>query len=261
MKNTVIKVLTKEHGKEVIKYWKSLGIDTRDYTGEMCKADADMSIYYGVINGVFDNYDIYKVTYTQTTIIELPTTKQQETMRTIKYNEAQSIIDIACNKWKDILFKNWGKSIVLKKDIEISEEEYQGMRKACTEPQNELFDKIFGEYTPQFKIGDWIMYEGSFKAGPYQIKSFRNNDVALDQNGEVREISFGNYRLATVEEIKAATVFPDGTPCLVRDSNSVWHLRYADGKGEFYMHGQKSGKTIDWNHSIKLDMDNLPVNE
>jgi hypothetical protein len=57
--------------------------------------------------------------------------------------DAQSIIDIACNDWKEKLSNSWASSIVLKKPIEISEEKYSEMYKACTQDQKELFNKIF----------------------------------------------------------------------------------------------------------------------
>ncbi len=57
--------------------------------------------------------------------------------------DAQSIIDIACNNWKQKLSKIWASSIVLKEPIEISEENYNEMYKACTPEQKELFNKIF----------------------------------------------------------------------------------------------------------------------
>lgn len=55
--------------------------------------------------------------------------------------------------------------------------------------------------------------------------------------------------------------FPDGTPCLVSRSNICYELRYANGKGEFYKFGRKSGVTSEWKYSRKLDLNNLPVNE
>lgn len=48
MKNQVIKVLNVEHGKKIIAYWKSKGIDTRTYTG------ASLNSYYGVVNDYFN---------------------------------------------------------------------------------------------------------------------------------------------------------------------------------------------------------------
>ena len=195
-------------------------------------------------------------------------------MKTIKFNEAQSIIDIACDKWKEILFNQWGKSIVLKKDIEISEEEYQGMRKVCTSPQHKLFDEIFGEDKPQFEIGDWIVplnpkepNKGHGRGNrAYQVYNIEFNGVRVyndqglvDGNGGM---DFDECRLATDEEIKAANVFPDGTPCLVRDvHNGRWMFAYANGKGYFYNCIEKSGMTYTFKYSMKLDMNNLPVNE
>jgi hypothetical protein len=64
---------------------------------------------------------------------------------TITSEQAQSIINIACNAWKKQLAEKWANNIVLGNEIEISEEFYKEMRVACTAPQNELFDKIFGE--------------------------------------------------------------------------------------------------------------------
>jgi hypothetical protein len=74
MKNQVIKVLTREHGKKVIEYWKSKGIDTRGHLGMICERDGDKCIYYGVIDDVFSNYSIKQVNngFSNVEIIELP---------------------------------------------------------------------------------------------------------------------------------------------------------------------------------------------
>lgn len=71
--------------------------------------------------------------------------KQDMKKFTITAELAQSIIDIACNAWKKQLAEKWANNIVLGNEIEISEEFYKEMRAACTPPQNELFDKIFGK--------------------------------------------------------------------------------------------------------------------
>jgi hypothetical protein len=73
MENQVIKVLTPEHGKKVIEYWKSKGENTDNYFGCSCESDGDKYIYYGVISGVFDNYSINQISDDDNVeIIELP---------------------------------------------------------------------------------------------------------------------------------------------------------------------------------------------
>ena len=76
MKNQVIKVLTPEHGEKVIEYWKSKGVNTDNYSGECCERDGNQCIYYGVINGIFDNYRMGRISDDDNVeIIELPTNK------------------------------------------------------------------------------------------------------------------------------------------------------------------------------------------
>jgi len=77
-------------------------------------------------------------------------------MKTTTYEQGQRIIDVACKDWKQKLFALWGKKIVLKQYIEITEKLYQIMRNACTPKQHTLFDDIFGNDIP-FKIGDWVI--------------------------------------------------------------------------------------------------------
>lgn len=72
MKNQVIEVLDKEHGKKVIEYWKSRGVDTRSMDG-CCTRDRKYDTrYYGVIDGVFGMYTIDYVWDDNAEIIELP---------------------------------------------------------------------------------------------------------------------------------------------------------------------------------------------
>lgn len=72
MKNQVIEVLDREHGKKVIEYWKSKGVDTRNLSGAMSKEDWRTYRFYGVINGTFDNISINGVHRYNAEIIELP---------------------------------------------------------------------------------------------------------------------------------------------------------------------------------------------
>ena len=72
MKNQVIEVLNKEHGKKVIEYWKSIWVDTMGMCGSFTKEDSESSCYYGVINDMFDCYTIEFARKHNAEIIELP---------------------------------------------------------------------------------------------------------------------------------------------------------------------------------------------
>ena len=72
MKNQVIEVLNIEHGKRVIEYWKSKGVDTMGMCGSFTKEDSESSCYYGVINDMFDCCTIEDVRKYNAEIIELP---------------------------------------------------------------------------------------------------------------------------------------------------------------------------------------------
>ena len=72
MKNQVIQVLDKEHGKKVIEYWKSKGVDTMGMCGSFTKEDSESSCYYGVINDMFDCYTLEFARKHNAEIIELP---------------------------------------------------------------------------------------------------------------------------------------------------------------------------------------------
>lgn len=55
--NFVIEVLDLEHGQKVKKYFESLSIDTCRYAFDNTKKYDDTYRYYGVIDGMFDNYN------------------------------------------------------------------------------------------------------------------------------------------------------------------------------------------------------------
>ena len=76
MKNTVIKNENPKIGKEIIKYFKSLGIDTRGYQGHNSEELAQGCIYYGVINDVFANWTVDTVELCEAEIITLPSTQE-----------------------------------------------------------------------------------------------------------------------------------------------------------------------------------------
>lgn len=72
MKNQVIEVLNKEHGKKVIEYWKNRGFDIRGFIGSCTKEDKNIYRYYGVIDGCFNNYPLEYVNDNNAEIITLP---------------------------------------------------------------------------------------------------------------------------------------------------------------------------------------------
>jgi hypothetical protein len=65
MEDVCIRVLSQEHGKRVIKYFQSQGVDTHHFDG------GSINNYYGVFNGEF-NYD---TTPGNSKVIELPENK------------------------------------------------------------------------------------------------------------------------------------------------------------------------------------------
>ena len=77
MKNQVIEVLNKEHGKKVIEYWESRCVDTSGVYGSLTKEDCEEFRYYGVINNRFNCYTIEFVRKCNAEIIELPKEEKQ----------------------------------------------------------------------------------------------------------------------------------------------------------------------------------------
>ena len=75
MKNQVIEVLNKEHGKKVIEYWKSRGVDVRGLIGNQTREDYSEFRFYGVLDGEFDKYTKADVSYYNAEVIELPEEK------------------------------------------------------------------------------------------------------------------------------------------------------------------------------------------
>ena len=72
MKNQVIEVIDREHGRKVIEYWKSKGVNTSVMMGVRTKKGGDLCRYYGVIDGCFDCYSERQVAEKCAEIIELP---------------------------------------------------------------------------------------------------------------------------------------------------------------------------------------------
>lgn len=74
MKDTVIKVLNEEHGKKVIEYFKSKGVDTGGIDVLDTVENKGGFCYYGVLDGDFDNFSHIHIAHyhPNADIIELP---------------------------------------------------------------------------------------------------------------------------------------------------------------------------------------------
>jgi superfamily I DNA/RNA helicase len=83
--------------------------------------------------------------------------------RTLKPEDAQSIINIACKTWKVTLAEEWAQNIVMQRDITISEDFYKRMRSACTAEQNKLFDEIFGK---DVELVELVVYRSPLLSQP-----------------------------------------------------------------------------------------------
>lgn len=65
----------------------------------------------------------------------------------LQFNDAQSIIKIACKgDWQPKLIKLWSEDLLLKGEVEITEEFYQEMIKASTSDQKTLLNSIFKDF-------------------------------------------------------------------------------------------------------------------
>lgn len=186
--------------------------------------------------------------------------------------DAKRIINIACGEWQQKLAKMWGYELLIDSSVEITEGFYKEMRNACTPSQNLLFDEIFGEDEKGYQVGDCVITEGYsdvYDGRVLKIKEIDTNyvfftvlDYGYFNSSDV--FSIGRIkRKATEEEIEKAQIIPEGTPCLVRRQGhflpNSYRLRYADGKGGFYMNGNKKGDTGGWDvvHVLN-DLNNLP---
>lgn len=72
MDNTVIKVLNRDHGRKVINFFKSKGVNTGNHQGLRSEEDGFSDMYYGIIEGIFTNYRLTYVNACNAKIITLP---------------------------------------------------------------------------------------------------------------------------------------------------------------------------------------------
>lgn len=100
LKGVYIEVLTKEHGKEVIEFFKNNYVNTTSYTGEANKKECHPYRYYGMdLNGYFDN----KKAESCKTILTLEQAKQlvmedKQTLTRAQLKELNDAFD--CQQWR-----------------------------------------------------------------------------------------------------------------------------------------------------------------
>lgn len=88
--NCVIEVLDLEHGRKVIKWWKSLGVDTSDFVGTRCKSGGFDNRYYGLCKGRFNYYSTSFCTDNGLEIISLPTETKNEAIINSQIKQKQN---------------------------------------------------------------------------------------------------------------------------------------------------------------------------
>ena len=109
MKNQVIEVHDKEHGRKVIDYWKSKGIDTYFMLGIGTKKAGYLCRYYGVIDGCFDCYSERQATENGAEIIELPEDKPFPRVMLVSNDECEWYKRIVFMKKRD-RYLAWNKA-------------------------------------------------------------------------------------------------------------------------------------------------------
>ena len=107
LKGVYIEVLTKEHGKEVIEFFKNNYVNTTSYTGEANKEELHPYRYYGMdLNGYFSN----KKAESCKTILTLEQAKQlvmedkkQQTLTRAQLKELYDAFN--CSQWRTYIMQ------------------------------------------------------------------------------------------------------------------------------------------------------------
>jgi hypothetical protein len=134
--------------------------------------------------------------------------------------------------------------------------EVEGHIKAATE--NEILNTLY-------KVGDWITILenrancAEVKAGDvFKIKEIRDANIVVDGHPYNWCFTRNKFRKATASEIPVQW-YPHLTPCLV-SVNNAYCLRYsAEKQGHFYVDGNRSGVTNEWNKHFPIDLSNTPL--
>ena len=192
MNNVVIKAVKKEDGPRIIEYFKSKRVDTREFNGDCYEENGNTCIYYGVIDGIFQNYSLRKVEEHDAEIIELPN-DDKVTWTREQFIELHSI---ACDRWKGKLIDMF-QGFANQDKLEVTKDVYEDMRDACTVSQRKVFDKIFGKNP--FKKEVYFMctktLEDRFVEGnKYRLITNMNDGYLLENElGNEHHVSVGSW--------------------------------------------------------------------
>ena len=192
MNNVVIKAVKEGDGEKIIEYFKSKGVNTHSYTGSCYEEGGDTCIYYGVVYGEFSNHTLRKVAQHNATIIELPSDDKVTWTR----EQFKELYSIACNSWKDKLNDMFSR-FSTQDEMPMLKVDYEEMRDACTVPQREVLDKIFG--ADPFKKDVYFMcmktLDNRFQKGNRYRLIKRIGDGYVLENNHNREhmVSIGSW--------------------------------------------------------------------
>ena len=188
--NVVIKSVKEGDGKKIIEHFKNLGVDTHGFSGGDCEELGHSWIYYGVIDGRFNNYSLHGVEQSGARIETLP----DGVIWTRK--QFKSLHSIACSDWQEKLIKMFP-YFATEDECSITKREYNSMMSACTTKQKELMNSIFG--AEPFKKKVMFMctkdFGFSFSEGKeYELVSFTSDGYQLiDENKSKHTISVGKW--------------------------------------------------------------------
>ncbi len=161
------------------------------------------SFWCGVLNA--RNFDMFFEKYPSIPTKSVSKTVNASPMRTITPAQAQEIIDSACKEWKQTLFNKWGKYDVFKDSINISDDFYKEMRKACTGPQHLLFDKIFGK-DEEFAVGELVLCSHLGTMNSWSIRTYTGNGTCTSHGVSGSENFTWKYIRKLPEGFKLPTI-------------------------------------------------------
>ena len=189
--NVVIKAVKKEDGPKIIKYFQNLGVNTQDFSGCCYEEDEDVYIYYGVINGKFNNYALCDLVNAK-----IETLPKQGVWWTRE--QFMTLHSVACESWRSKLVGMFPQFAV-EDTCEIKESDYESMRDACTSLQRGVLDSIFGEEPFKKKVyfmctknlrSKFTKEEKFTKGEKYELLSFDDDGYKFVDNEKIGHTVF-----------------------------------------------------------------------